>query len=50
MIRFEKTIWCIAASAVAILCLSPTARAVPVVPNFTQETDDESHRNHVEGD
>ena len=36
MIRFEKTIWCIAASAVTILCLSPTARAVPVVPNFTQ--------------
>ena len=36
MIRFEKTIWCIAASAVAILGLSPTARAVPVVPNFTQ--------------
>ena len=36
MTRSGKTIWSIATSVVAILSLSATAQAVPVVPNFTQ--------------
>tara|TARA_B100000902_G_scaffold341248_1_gene344555 strand:- start:1536 stop:1979 length:444 start_codon:yes stop_codon:yes gene_type:complete len=33
---FGKTIWYTAAGVVAILSIGVTARAVPVVPNFTQ--------------
>ena len=33
---FGKTIWYIATGVVAILSIGATARAVPVVPNFTQ--------------
>ena len=41
---FGKTTWSIATSAVVILLSGATAQAVPVVPNFTQETNDEATR------
>ena len=45
MTHSGKMKWSIATSVVAILSLSATAQAVPVVPNFTQETDDEPYRD-----
>ena len=45
---FGKTTWSIATSAVVILLSGATAQAVPVVPNFTQETNDEAHGDNSE--
>ena len=42
-----STYWNIATSAVVILLTGATAQAVPVVPNFTQETNDEPHRDNT---
>ena len=38
-----KMKWSIVTSVVAILSLGATAHAVPVVPNFTQVPNDDSH-------
>ena len=43
---FGKTIsWCVLSVAGACVTLAPV-QAVPVVPNFTQLTNDEPHRDN----
>ena len=43
-----RIFWNIALCAVGILLTGATAQAVPVVPNFTQELDDEHHGNNID--
>ena len=45
-----KTIIYIVMSAVGVSLIPAAALAVPVVPNFTQGSNDESHRDNIEGD
>ena len=47
MTRFGKTIlWSVLSVVGASVTLAP-AQAVPVVPNFTQETNDEPHGDNI---
>ena len=47
---FGGTISKYAIGAVVASAIPATALAVPVVPNFTQGVNDESHRDNIEGD
>ena len=49
MTSFGKIIFWSALSVAGVSAILAPAQAVPVVPNFTQETDDEPYRDNIKG-
>ena len=47
---FGTTIYWFAKSAAGVFVTLAPAQAVPVVPNFTQETNDEPHGDNIKSD